>query len=60
MTKDKGDLDEEIKKLEQELAVIKADEADDTWTEKVNPFTHFNLTHSFVQLGIVCDGLRIV
>ncbi|CCO36354.1 hypothetical protein RSOLAG1IB_08309 [Rhizoctonia solani AG-1 IB] len=35
MTKDKGDLDEEIKKLEQELAALKADEADDTWTEKI-------------------------
>ncbi|GAB1524591.1 hypothetical protein RhiTH_007745 [Rhizoctonia solani] len=35
MTKDKDDLDQEIKKLEQELAELKADEADDTWTEKI-------------------------
>ncbi|CAE6457252.1 unnamed protein product [Rhizoctonia solani] len=35
MTKDKDDLDEQIKKLEQELAELKADEADDTWTEKI-------------------------
>ncbi|CAE6336954.1 unnamed protein product [Rhizoctonia solani] len=35
MTKDKDDLDEEIKKLEQELAELKADEADDTLTEKI-------------------------
>lgn len=32
---DDDSLKEEIKKLETELAEIKADEADDTWTEKV-------------------------
>ncbi|KDN39994.1 hypothetical protein RSAG8_08443, partial [Rhizoctonia solani AG-8 WAC10335] len=34
MTKDKDELDEQIRKLEKELAELKADEADDTWTEK--------------------------
>lgn len=33
---DDNNLKEEIKKLEAELAEIKADEADDTWTEKVS------------------------
>ncbi|KAB5588321.1 hypothetical protein CTheo_8237 [Ceratobasidium theobromae] len=35
MMDDDDSLKEEIKKLETELAEIKADEADDTWTEKV-------------------------
>ncbi|KAL5639405.1 hypothetical protein ACGC1H_006795 [Rhizoctonia solani] len=35
ITKDKDDLDEQIKKLEQELVELKADEANDTWTEKI-------------------------
>ncbi|CAE6493402.1 unnamed protein product [Rhizoctonia solani] len=35
MTKDKDDLDEQVKKLEQELTELRADEADDTWTEKI-------------------------
>ncbi|ELU40507.1 hypothetical protein AG1IA_05467 [Rhizoctonia solani AG-1 IA] len=39
MTKDKDDLDQEIKKLEQEHAELKADEADDTWTEKILGYT---------------------
>ncbi|KAG8759941.1 hypothetical protein FRC11_001177 [Ceratobasidium sp. 423] len=46
MTKDKDDLDEQIKKLEQELTELKADEADDTWTEKASKPIYFNLTPS--------------
>ena len=35
MLDDDDSIKEEIKKLEAELAELKADEADDTWTEKV-------------------------
>ncbi|CAE6428388.1 unnamed protein product [Rhizoctonia solani] len=41
MTQDKDDLDEQLKKLEQELVELKADVADDTWTEKASLFNSF-------------------
>lgn len=50
MLDDDDSVREEIKKIEAELAELRADEADDTWSEKVRLFLCWYL-YSYRRYG---------